>query len=391
LPRSVSFSILIATACSALALIWVVADVELVHAGHLDGLFYVGANAPLPSGVLGDHTYRVRDERGYDGQFYYLIAHDPLNQRGFLAYVDTPRYRWRRIGIPGLAYLLAFGSDAWVDLAYVLLELMFVFLGSYWLAAYAQRHRRSPAWGLAFLLIPAVAVSLDRMTIDLPLAALSIALLLYASDGVPRWPAYSALIAVPLVRETGMLLILAWCAYWALKRSLRNVFAGAACALPALGWWLYVALHTVPDRTGFLASFPFSGAVTWTIHALAEPVAAYGPGANAVLELVALAGTWLAFVLAACLVAEGRLQKNSWDLPELTAVLFAAFASLIAYQDIWASLYGIGRTLSPLLIALAAIALRDRRPIFAYPLLLAVPRIALQLAAEIKVALLARP
>ncbi len=385
-----SCSILIATATTALALTWLIADVELMNAGHLTGLFYVGANAPLPAGALADQIYRVRDERGYDGQFYYLIAHDPLNQHGSLAYVDTPRYRWRRIGLPGLAYVLAFGNDAWVDVVYVALELMFVFLGAYWLSAYAEENGRSATWGLAFPLIPAVAVSLDRMTIDLPLAALSIALLLYASRGKPSWSAHAALIAAPLVRETGILLILAWCAFWALRKHFRYALTGAACALPALGWWLYVALHTTPDRTGFLASFPFSGIVTWTIHAFAEPVAAYGPGANAVMELVALAGIWLAFALAIYLAAKLRFHGSQWDLPELTAVLFAAFASLIAYQDIWASLYGIGRTLSPLLVALAAIALRDRRPVFAGPLLLAVPRIALQFAAEIKVALLSR-
>ena len=57
------------------------------------------------------------------------------------------------------------------------------------------------------------------------------------------------------------------------------------------------------------------------------------------------------------------------------SIVFAAFASLIGYQNIWASAYGIGRTLSPLLLALGAIALRDRRLLFAMPLLLVVPRI----------------
>ncbi len=362
----------------------------LLDAGNLNSLFYVGANAVLPPGTLSDHTYRVRDEQGYDGEFYYLIAHDPLNRRGFLAYVDGPRYRWRRIGLPGLAYLLAFGSDAWVDILFVALQLVFVFLGAYWLAGYAQRSHRSAAWGVAFLLIPGVAVSLDRMTIDLPLAALCIALLLYASRGDPHWSAYAALAAAPVFRETGILMVLAWCLFWLAKRNLRYAMLGAACALPALGWWLYVASHTMSDRAASLGSFPFTGLVRWTIHALAEPAAVYGPRANAVFELIALAGIWLAFVLSAYVAANRSLQRSGWDLPELTAIVFAAFASLIGYQDIWASAYGIGRTLSPLLLALAAIALRDRRLLFAMPLLLVVPRIALQFAAELKVGLLAR-
>ena len=138
----------------------------------------------------------------------------------------------------------------------------------------------------------------------------------------------------------------------------------------------------MPDRTAFLSHYPFGGLLTWTAHALAAPAAVYGPRAGAALELLALGGIWVAFVLAAWLVAQRR-----WTLPELIAILFALFVSWIGYQDIWASAYGIGRTLSPLLIAMAWIALRDRRPVFALPLLMIVPRIALQFAAEIKVVL----
>jgi len=36
----------------------------------------------------------VNDDVGYAAQFYHLIAHDPLNRRGFLSYVDNQRLRW---------------------------------------------------------------------------------------------------------------------------------------------------------------------------------------------------------------------------------------------------------------------------------------------------------
>src|ERR1700693_1729107 len=122
----------------------------------------------------GSRTSRVKDDVGYDGQFYRPIAHDPLIRRGFAAYVDNPSLRWRRIGVPGLAALLAFGNDGAVDFTYAAVQLVFVLLGAFWLARYAQDRHEHAAWGLAFLLIPAVAVSLDRMTIDLALGALKI-------------------------------------------------------------------------------------------------------------------------------------------------------------------------------------------------------------------------
>ena len=103
----------------------------------------------------------MQDLRGYDAEFYHLIAHEPrLNRRGFLAFVDSPRYRWRRIGLPGLADLLAFGNDDYVDRMYVALELGFLFLGAFWVARYAQMLGLQSAWGLGFLMIPGVAISL---------------------------------------------------------------------------------------------------------------------------------------------------------------------------------------------------------------------------------------
>jgi hypothetical protein len=60
-----------------------------------------------------------------------------------------------------------------VDSIYVAIQLVFVLVGAFWLAQYVQSVHRDACWGLAFLLIPAVAVSLDRVTIDLALAALT--------------------------------------------------------------------------------------------------------------------------------------------------------------------------------------------------------------------------
>src|SRR6202035_1374706 len=155
------------------------------------------------------------------------IAHDPLNRRGFLSYVDNQRLRWRRIGVPGLAALLAAGSDRSVDYIYIAIELVFVYLGTLWLSWYGQSQRLHPAWGLTFLLIPAVAVSIDRLTIDLPLAAICIGLVLYADTPKPGWQVYAMLCAAPLIRETGMILVVGWCVYRIVQRDARGAVLGA--------------------------------------------------------------------------------------------------------------------------------------------------------------------
>jgi hypothetical protein len=372
-----------AVAAAAVAVLcaasWIALNVAGNYGGHISGLFYTGSKQTLPAELDGSHTYRVNDDVGYDGQFYRLIAHDPLIRRGLVAFVDNPSLRWRRIGVPGLASLLAFGNDSAVDFTYVALQLVFVFLGAFWLAQYAREQKAHAAWGLAFLPIPAVAVSLDRMTIDLALAALTIGLIQSSTSGERRWVVYPILCAAPLVRETGVLLLVAWCLYSAMRRDWRAAMLGAGCAVPALVWWTYVDRHTPADGTPWLARYPFSGLLDRTIQGVQAPVSTLWLRAASVFEELALAGIWLALAFSFYLA-----WKRRYGLLEVTAIAFAAFAATLGKFDIWASAYAAGRTMSPLLIVLGLIALRDRRPVFAIPLLLILPRIALQYEAQLR-------
>ena len=237
----------------ALAAAWLAMDIAGAYGGDFSGLFYTGADSTLPS-ELEAHTRRVDDPAGYDGQFYHLLAHDPLMRRGFAGHIDNLSLRWRRIGVPALAWLLAAGNDRVIDYAYVAIQLVFVWLGTYWLSRYAEAQGKHAAWGVAFLLIPAVPVSLDRMTIDLPLAALTVAFALYA--GSPqRAPLYAVLATAPLVRETGIILTAGWFAHSALRRDWRAMVCSALTALPTLCWWGYVRSQTSADGTNWYGAY----------------------------------------------------------------------------------------------------------------------------------------
>src|SRR5688500_10270411 len=144
------------------------ANVVWNYGGNVTGLFYTGSASQLPPELEAEPTWRVSDPKGYDAQFYHLIAHDPLILRGWEGYVDNPRLRWRRIAVPALASI--FGPA--VHWAFIGIQLAFVFFGAWWLSLYAQRVGLTAVVGLAFVLVPATLVSIDRMTIDLALAAL---------------------------------------------------------------------------------------------------------------------------------------------------------------------------------------------------------------------------
>ncbi|MSV35006.1 MAG: hypothetical protein EXQ47_05330 [Bryobacterales bacterium] len=367
--------------CAAAA--WLVLCVVYLYAGNPTGLFYTGLNSRLPADLDAGHTRRVNDPIGYDGAFYHLIAHDPLNRRGVLDYADTPSLRWRRIGVPALAALIGGAAGGrWVDYSYIGVELVFLALGVYWLARYAQVRGCAPIWGLGFFLIPAVAVSLDRMTIDLPLAALCIGLALRAESSKTTWPAYVMLIAAPLIRDTGIILVAAWCLYSALQRDWRSLLLGVLSAMPALAWWAYVRAHTPADGNVYLARYPFGGILGQTLSGYTDPTHTLWLRAAYLLEWVALAGIWLALGLA-LYFGFTALRSRHARWMELTAVLFAVFAASLNQLDLWASAYATGRTMSPMLIMLALLAWEWRRPMFALPLLLVAPRIALQYEAQL--------
>ncbi len=380
-------AVAVAITAFLLAAAWLGLNVAGNYQGQWTGLFYTGSTAPLPEALGADHTYRVNDETGYDAQYYHLIAHDPLIQRGFASYIDNPRLRWRRIGVSGLAALLTAGSDRYVDFAYIAIEHAFVLAGAFWLSLYAQEQGLQAAWGFSFLLIPAVLVSLDRMTVDLPLAALCAGFVWHGTRAGqapdhPRWPIYAILAAAPLMRETGMMLVLAWCVYSASRRDWRAAGFGVCCALPALSWWAYVHTHTAADATAWLSRYPFSGIVERTVQGINHPVSTPWLQTAATLEAAALAGIWLALLASVYL-----LWARRWGLIELTCMAFTLFAALLGRFDIWASAYATGRTMSPLLILLGLLALRERRWVFAFPLVLVLPRIALQYQAQLKEAL----
>ena len=374
-------AITIAAVAVLIAASWLVVNIVFQYSGNPTGPFYTGAKTPLPSALSAGHAFRVNDDVGYDAQFYHLIAHDPLNRRGFLSYLDNQRLRWRRIGVPALAALLAAGSDRGVDYVYISIELVFVFLGTLWLIWYVQSQSQSlqAGWGLTFLLIPAVAVSLDRLTIDLPLVAICIGLALYADAPTPGWQVYAMLCAAPLIRETGMIVVLGWCVYRIVQRDARGAALAAVSAVPAVAWWRYVQTHTPPDGTDWLSSYPFSGIINRTLQGTGDPTSTSWLRAANVFEDVALAGMWMALALAFYLA-----WKRRGKFIEITAILFAAFTAALGRFDLWSSAYATGRTMSPLLILLALLAFQKRRVLYALPLLFFVPRIALQYEAELK-------
>jgi hypothetical protein len=169
--------------------------------------------AQLPHGIPLARTY------GYDGQFFYRLALNPVNfhQTAYGITMDRP-YRYMRIGYPVLTWLVAAGQHFLVPVMLVAVNIAAIgtmgYLGGRF-AAEAGRH------ALAGLLLPGyfgLLTSLSRDTAE-PLAAACLlagllavrarrpvlAAVLLAYGALTRETVMVAVAAIAIVRVLGML------------------------------------------------------------------------------------------------------------------------------------------------------------------------------------------
>jgi hypothetical protein len=367
--------LLTAALCTVLVLAWQFLNVHYHYRDDWTALYDTGAFRRIPPLIENEEIYLFKGSPGYDGQFYHFIAHDPWMRHGSAAYVDNPRLRWRRILVPALAWLAALGQPDFVDSAYFAVLIAFVFLGAYWLSRFLERYNLPPAWGIAFALVPAVLISLDRATVDVALAALCVGFAFYAAKPSHSWQLYAILVLAPLARETGACLTAAYVAIQLSRRNWRGAATGAATVLPFLLWTLYLNAHTAPDRTVFASLLPLKGLILRT----AQPFQYATPTAwlrkAAMLDYLAILGIWAALAAS---------PSNWYSLDELdaAALAFAATAIFLAQPQAWDQAYSFGRTMSPLLICVALAGIRRHHWWTLAPTCMVLPRIVLQLITE---------
>ena len=366
-------SLFTASLSAGLVLLWQCLTVHYNYRDDWTALYDTGAYRRIPP-EIGNEQIRQFAGPGYDGQFYHFIAHDPWLRHGSAAFVDNPRLRWRRILVPALAWLCALGQSDFVDSAYFGVLLGFVFLGACWLSRYLYRYNLPPGWGVAFALVPAVLISMDRATVDVALAALCVGFALYAA-AEPSWKVYPILALAPLARETGICLIAAFAAVQLRRRNWRDASLAAAAALPFCAWMLFLHSRTAPDYTVFASWIPLKGLVLRTLQPLQYATTSAWLRKAAALDYLAILGIWAALIASPS-------NWFSFDELEGAALAFALTAVFLAQPQAWGEAYSFGRTMSPLLLCVALIGIRRRRWWALAPMAMVLPRIFLQLATQ---------
>lgn len=348
-------SVLFAALAVAAVIAWQALTVGANYGGNWTGLFRTGAAMPMPPGWSAG-LQRSAHPIGYDGQYYLILAHDPFLRNGAADYLDIPAMRARRILLPLLAWTIAGGRGELVAGAFIGLILAAVFGGVYWLGLLFTR-RGWPAWsGLLFLLIPATVIGIDSMTVDVVLAALAAGLLWQAETGQvgARW---ATLAAAGLVRETGLLLVLAAASGAARERRWGPTALWLSAALPAVLWYLYLDSRLPP------AASPRLGLPAWLLHdlqgglwtALWQPLPYPTLPPTLRLAARALDATALSGMMATLLYGAWCVRRGTPGLGRHLLAVHVVFALALLSPEFWSSAYGFGRAMGPLFTGLLAV------------------------------------
>ena len=360
----------VALVCCALGLLWQWLTVNYNYAGNWTALFCHGSAVPLPRALAAEHIYIFPNSGGYDGQSYHLVAHDPFSRTEIGRAVPDPSLRFPRILLPALAHLLALGRTQWVDPAYHFCELFFLGLGAWWLARLLERQGRDPLWAALYVIVPTSIASIDRMLVDVGVVSLAIGFAFYLEqEETSFWKLYFVLMAAPLCRETGLLLLAAYGIRLLLRRRFGRLALLATAALPwALWtWWTrtYIAGGAVFGLEYLF--YPFRGMLDAVEHPrhFAYPAAV-------VAVIVGL--WWVQFAGILLALWHGVRRGISEDAINNACFLLSCFAILLppgVYDDPFAGT----RVLGPILLFQF---LRKQY----WPLLLVTPRVWLEIAPQ---------
>jgi hypothetical protein len=331
-----------AAAAAVMVVVWTSARIHYVFDGNWTALFCTGAKARVPPDLEAE-TYRFPGTGGYDGQFYRYLAYDPFLWGDYTRYMDAPQLRSRRILVPLLAWMCAFGQRTRIDGAYIAVEMLFLGLGVYWCARLLARRGRSPAWGLLFVTLPATLASFDRMLVDGPLAALFAGFMLYCEE--ERWDRVWVLAALAsLTRETGLLLIAALVAFHVYRRAWRRVVQYGLGALPTIVWYAYLTLRLHRDAPGSILAIPAWGLLRRLLVFRHDP----DPGVELlvrVTDVLAVIGLAVCIALAVIWVIKAQPMPVTFSVG-----LFAALALVLGAPSHMIEAFGFSRPVSPLLL-----------------------------------------
>jgi hypothetical protein len=314
----------------------------------------------LPAERFWTDSTRVTEGVGYDGQWFFYLAHDPLLRApNPETYLDLPAYRYARILYPTLAWMLALGQPTAIPWSLLAVNLLAGLLGTA-AALDIVRQLGANRWlAVGYAFSPPILIGLTAALAEPTALALVTAGVALALRGKHRAAGLVLMLSV-LAREPSILVPLAFGLYALARLDWRR----AAAYLLPLGvpvlWHLSIlarlgALPSAQSPSNF--GVPFGGAyyrlgllLGWHPPMLGEPI----PTINVWPEVIIILTSVTIVVIGLTKVLERR-DVFAWIL-WLQAALALGTGPLV-----WADLYSYGRVLGLLYFAFALSLLTQPR------------------------------
>ncbi len=237
----------------------------------MTGLITIGDKL-FPAKIIPKKTIVFKSSIGYDGQFYYIMAHDPLILTKMYQYLDAPAYRYQRMLYPLLVYGLSCGIPDLIPFMLILVNLAAIIMGTYFVALMLKDRKMNPWYALFYTFLSGFLFTILR-DLSGPLAAGFVVggLFFYYRQNF----IISALFisASVLTREIFLAVvpILAFDEIF-LKRNLKAGLFSLIPLVPFLLWQFYVyyKIQTLTWQPGRLG-IPFMGIITNLEKAIGTP------------------------------------------------------------------------------------------------------------------------
>ncbi|HDL7825623.1 TPA: hypothetical protein PXP39_003754 [Yersinia enterocolitica] len=223
---------------------------------------------------------------GWDGQFYYYHADDPLLLKDTASHLDMPDYRTKRVGVPAIAYVLSrmSGQDWTSPKFYFSVTVGLQIIATYMMAMFLYDRGYSPCisliWSISGSALYTVAFGFIDGSAD---ALLLISLIFYAKDKIIEFIFFMSLaalskesyIVVPLSLIIAQIIHYSYIYFYKkndfnILIALKGILINSIPLVIIFLWFLYLHLHLNTDsllsKSGVnMVASPFSAFYTYII------------------------------------------------------------------------------------------------------------------------------
>lgn len=300
------------------------------------------------------------DSEGYDGQFGYYIASDPLGAPDCL---DVPAYRMQRMLLPALGRVLSLGQAAAVPWAFVVINLAALVIGTALLEELLRAEGVSRWYALSYGLFVGVVMAVRLSTTEALAYGLVIAGLWFGQRERLLWAAIMLALA-GLAKETTGLFTAGYLLYLALQRRWRDaVVVGLIVGVPFVLWQivLYGWLGEFGVGSGGAKGTPFEiipYTGVWKIATDGSLLAFVVLGVLLIIPAAVLPSVWALWRTIR------DVRRGHWDLYVCLLLANAAIMPFVPFST-YREFLGLLRFMPGLVLMVVLYAAREkaRRPL----------------------------